>query len=212
MQVLTGPTRDSDSNAPSLDPNIFGQRDYEALTGVKEYIVATNNPWIDDGDECRGALIKDAETKVAQIVDGLSNTLMFVEKASAPDVYEGRGNLSPTGDTNQTIAALDSLGPAKLHGIDPTCNPKCKRKNDDGNVAFNATNDGEAYGFHPGILVVSSMDGATHTLSESIDVRSIWFNDYSWWRCLHVQYCWFCIRTKYRVVVFQRENRLVYGT
>ena len=128
-------------------------------------------PWIDDGDECRGALIKDAETKVAQIVDGLSNTLMFVEKASAPDVYEGRGNLSPTGDTNQTIAALDSLGPAKLHGIDPTCNPKCKRKRHDGNVAFNATNDGEAYGFHPGIIVVSSMDGATHTLSESIDVR-----------------------------------------
>ena len=33
-----------------------------------------------------------------------------------------------------------------------------------------ATNDGEAYGFHPGVLVVSSMDGATHTLSESIDV------------------------------------------
>ena len=168
---ITGPTRDSDSNAPLLDPNIFGQRDYEALTGVKEYIVATNNPWIDDGDECRGALIKDAETKVVQIVDGLSNTLMFVEKASAPDVYEGRGNLSPTGDTNQTIAALDSLGPAKLHGINPTCIPQCKRKNDDENVAFNATNDGEAYGFHPGILVVSSMDGATHTLSESIDVR-----------------------------------------
>jgi prepilin-type N-terminal cleavage/methylation domain-containing protein len=168
---VDGPTRDSDSNAPSLDPSIFGQRDYEALTGVKEYIVATNNPWIDDGAECRGALIKDAETTDAQIEDGMSNTLMFVEKASAPDVYEGRGNLTPTGDINQTIAALDSLGPAKLHGINPTCDPKCKRKNDDGNVAFNATNDGEAFGFHPGILVVSSMDGATHTLTENIDVR-----------------------------------------
>ena len=31
-------------------------------------------------------------------------------------------------------------------------------------------NDGEAYGFHPGVIVVSSMDGATHTLSETIDV------------------------------------------
>ncbi len=168
---ITGAERDSDSIAPGLVPDDFGQRDYEALTGVKEYIVATRNPWIDDGDECRGALIKDEETTVAQIVDGLSNTLMFVEKASAPDVYEGRGNLSPTGDTNQTIAALDSLGPAKLHGIDPTCDPKCKRKNNDGNVAFNATNDGEAYGFHPGIIVVVSMDGATHTLTENIDVR-----------------------------------------
>ena len=169
--TIDGESRDNDSSAPPLDPDSFGQRDYEALTGVKEYIVPdARNPWIDDGDECRGALIKDAETKVAQIVDGLSNTLMFVEKASAPDVYEGRGNLSPTGDTNQTIAALDSLGPAKLHGINPTCDPKCKRKKDDGNVAFNATNDGEAYGFHPGVLVVSSMDGAVHTLSDSIDV------------------------------------------
>ena len=41
---------------------------------------------------------------------------------------------------------------------------------DSGNVPFNATNDGEAYSFHPGICVVSSMDGATHTLSESMDV------------------------------------------
>jgi len=166
---IDGPSRDNDSAAPSLDPNIFGQRDYEALTGVKEYIVPDgSNPWIDDGDECDGGLIKDAETKVAQIVDGLSNTLMFVEKASAPDVYRGRGNLSPTGETNQTIAALDSLGPAKLHGIDPATGTK--RKRDSGNVPFNAVNDGEAYSFHPGICVVSSMDGATHTLSESMDV------------------------------------------
>ena len=34
------------------------------------------------------------------------------------------GNLSPTGETNQTIAALDSLGPAKLHGIDPATGTK----------------------------------------------------------------------------------------
>ena len=39
-----------------------------------------------------------------------------------------------------------------------------------GNVPFNVTNDGEAFGFHPGIIVVSSMDGATHTLSESMDL------------------------------------------
>ena len=35
-------------------------------------------------------------------------------------------------------------------------------------ASFNATNDGEAWSFHPGVLVVSSMDGATHVLSETI--------------------------------------------
>ena len=50
--TIDGPTRDSDSSAPPLDPDSFGQRDYEALTGVKEYIVPdARNPWIDDGDE-----------------------------------------------------------------------------------------------------------------------------------------------------------------
>ena len=177
---IDGNTRDSDSAAPLLTPGDYGQRDYEALTGVKEYILPDGqNPWIDDGDECRGGLIKNRETRVAEIVDGMSNTLMFVEKASAPDVYMGRGNLSPmSGQTNQTIAALDSLGPAKLHGIDPACpdrdtdpDNRCKRKKNAGNAPFNVTNDGEAYSFHPGIIVGCSMDGATHTLSESMDLK-----------------------------------------
>ena len=167
---IKGEDRDDDSAAPSLDPNIFGQRDYEAMTGVKHKIVATGNPWPTKderkGPRGMGGLIKDAETKVAQVTDGMSNTLMFVEKAGAPDVYKGRGNLSPNGETNQTIAALDSLGPSKLDGIDPATGEK--RDNDDGNAAFNATNDGEAYSFHPGVLVVSSMDGATHVLSEAM--------------------------------------------
>jgi prepilin-type N-terminal cleavage/methylation domain-containing protein len=168
---IDGNSRDSDSNAPSLDPNIFGQRDYEAMTGVKHKIVATGNPWPTKderkGPRGMGGLIKDAETRVAEVTDGMSNTLMFVEKAGAPDVYKGRGNLSPTGETNQTIAALDSLGPSKLDGIDPATGEK--RDNNDGNAPFNATNDGEAYSFHSGgVIVVSSMDGATHVLSESI--------------------------------------------
>lgn len=169
--AIDGPTRDdNDSIAPSLNPDDYGQRDYEALTGVDDAILPdAQNIWSEDGNECDGALPNNQETRVAQITDGLSNTLMFVEKASAPDVYRGRGNLTPVaGETNQTIAALDSLGSGKLHGIDPVTGEK--RKRNSGNVPFNATNDGEAYGFHPGIIVVSSMDGATHTLSESMDL------------------------------------------
>ena len=38
MQV-TAADRDDDSRAPALIPDNYGQRDYEAMTGVKEYIV-----------------------------------------------------------------------------------------------------------------------------------------------------------------------------
>ncbi len=175
---ISAAVRDDDSLAPDLIPDSFGQRDYEAMTGVKEYILPDNlNPWIDDGDECDGGLIKNQETRVAEITDGMSNTLMFVEKAGAPDVYRGRGKLSPVLEngvllTNQTIAALDSLGPCKLHGINGATGEKySKSAPNAAAVPFNATNDGEAYSFHSGgVMVVSSMDGATHTVSDSMDV------------------------------------------
>ncbi len=175
---ISAAVRDDDSLAPDLVPDSFGQRDYEAMTGVKEYILPNNqNPWIDDGDECDGALIKNQETRVAEITDGMSNTLMFVEKAGAPDVYRGRGKLSPVLEngvllTNQTIAALDSLGPCKLHGINGVTGEKySKSAPNAAAVPFNATNDGEAYSFHSGgVIVVSTMDGATHTLSDSMEI------------------------------------------
>ena len=102
---IDGPTRDDDDSiAPSLNPDDYGQRDYEALTGVDDKILMQTNIWpVKMGTNVDGgALVKDVETRVAQITDGLSNTLMFVEKASAPDVYKGRGNLTPTGASNQS--------------------------------------------------------------------------------------------------------------
>jgi len=166
---VDGPTRDSDSAAPSLDPDNFGYTDYEVMTGVKEYVVPDAvNPHVDDGDECDGALLKDEETTIQKITDGLSKTLCVVECASRPDEYMGRGTTSPTGNTNQCIAWADSLGPFKLHGIDPA--DGSKRKRDAGNVPFNATNNGEAFSFHPGVMSTTFMDGSTHVLQEDMDV------------------------------------------
>ena len=35
---IDGPSRDSDSAAPSLDPNVLGYTDYETFTSVKDKI------------------------------------------------------------------------------------------------------------------------------------------------------------------------------
>ena len=166
---IDGPTRDSDSAAPSLNPNIFGYTDYEVFTGVKEYIFPdATNPYINDGPECDGVLTKDEETKVAQITDGLSHSLLIVECGSRPDTYKAsNGKYSPTGDTNQCISWADSLGPFKLHGIDPNGD---KRKRDDSNIPFNGINDGEAYSFHPGLMNASFADGSVRTLQEDINL------------------------------------------
>lgn len=166
---IDGPTRDSDSAAPSLNPNNFGYTDYEVMTGTKEYVVPDAvNPHVDDGPECDSAMLKDKETKVSQITDGLSKTLCVVECSSRPDQYRGKGSTTPTGTTNQCIGWADSLGPFKLHGINPADGQK--RKRNSGNAPFNATNEGEAWSFHPQVMNTTFMDGSTHTLNDSMDV------------------------------------------
>lgn len=166
---IDGPTRDSDSAAPSLNPNIFGRTDYEVFTGVKEYIFPdATNPYINDGPECDGVLTKDEETKVAQIRDGLSHSLLIVECGSRPDTYKAsNGKNTPTGDTNQCISWADCLGPFKLHGIDPNGD---KRKRDNSNIPFNGINDGEAYSFHPGLMNAAFADGSVRILQENINL------------------------------------------
>jgi prepilin-type N-terminal cleavage/methylation domain-containing protein len=166
---IDGPTRDSDSAAPSLNPNSFGYADYECMTGTKEYVIPdADNPHVDDGDECDSAMQKDKENKVKDITDGLSKSLCVVECSSRPDQYSGKGNLTPTGSTNQCISWADSLGPFKLHGINPADGQK--RRRDWSNAPFNATNEGEAYSFHPGVMCVTMMDGSTHVLQDNMNL------------------------------------------
>lgn len=165
---IDGPTRDSDSAAPSLNPNNFGKTDYEVFTGVKDKIFPnTNNIYQNKGPVCDGVLVKDETTRIAQITDGLSHSLLIVECASRPDTYKAsNGKNTPTGATNQCLGWADSLGPFKLHGID-TNGDKC---NNCGVMPFNGINDGEAYSFHPGTMNAVFADGSTRNISENIDL------------------------------------------
>ena len=167
---VDGPSRDSDSAAPSLDPNVLGYTDYEVFTGVKDKIFpAGSDPYVSKtGDD--GCLIKDQVTKEQYIIDGFSNTLMIIECGSRPDIYKANinGGRTPTGDTNQCLGWADSLGPFKLHGVDAN-GDKCK--NCAGNVPFNVVNDGEAFSFHPGVMNCVYADGSTRTINDNVDLR-----------------------------------------
>jgi len=166
---IDGPTRDSDSNAPSLDPNIFGKSDYEVFTGVKDKIFpAGSDPYSAKGPECESAIIKNKVTTIASIRDGMSKSLLVVECAGRPDEYIAKGSTNPTGNTNQCLGWADSLGPFKLDGMDSNGN-KCK--NCANNVPFNVSNNGEAWSFHYGLLNTVFADGSTRNLSESIDLK-----------------------------------------
>jgi prepilin-type N-terminal cleavage/methylation domain-containing protein len=167
---IDGPTRDEDSAAPSLSPNILGYTDYEVFTGVKDKIFPVLEDIYKNKDRNDGALIKDKVTREQEIADGFSNTLMIVECASRPDVYKASVNRggTPTGDTNQCIGWADSLGPFKLHGVDAN-GDKCK--NCPGNVPFNVVNDGEAFSMHPGVMNSCWVDGSVRSINDSVDLK-----------------------------------------
>lgn len=165
---IDGPTRDSDSAAPSLDPDTLGYADYEVFTGVKDKIFPSNDPYTTKGPHTMGCLVKDAVTTEQQIQDGFSNTLMIAECGSRPDTYKASNGKAATGDTNQCIGWADSLGPFKLHGVDSN-GDKCK--NCAGNVPFGVINDGEAYSFHPGSMNTCFADGSVRNINNSIDLR-----------------------------------------
>jgi prepilin-type N-terminal cleavage/methylation domain-containing protein len=168
---IDGPTRDSDSAAPSLSPNVLGYTDYETFTGVKDKIFpAGSDPYASKGPGNDGCMIKDQVTREQSIRDGFSNTIMVVECGSRPDTYKADTNRgrTPTGATNQCIGWADSLGPFKLHGVDAN-GDKCKNCNN--NVPFNVINDGEAFSFHPGVMNTVYADGSTRTINENVDLR-----------------------------------------
>ena len=168
--AIDGPSRDTDSAAPSILPSTLGTTDYAVFTGVKDKIFPVGeDPYTVKGPGTMGCLIKDAVTREQYMTDGFSNTLMIVECGSRPDVYRSAMPSSPTGETNQCIGWADSLGPFKLHGVDVN-GDKCKNCED--NVPFNVINDGEAYSFHNSVMNCVYADGSTRTINDNVDLRA----------------------------------------
>jgi prepilin-type N-terminal cleavage/methylation domain-containing protein/prepilin-type processing-associated H-X9-DG protein len=103
----------------------------------------------------------DRVTKLFQVKDGLSNTLLLVECAGRPNIYWGRT------DSGTTISGVPGAGWAQdnttgFQGFDPvthSVNARCM---------INCTNNLGAYSFHPGGVNVAMGDASVRFLSDQI--------------------------------------------
>jgi prepilin-type N-terminal cleavage/methylation domain-containing protein len=149
----------------------LGFTDYETMTGVKSAVVGiTPEPYA--GAAGDGFLVKDDITRIRQISDGLSKTLLVVESAGRPLTYRNRAlQTNPLGPIKYEQGAgwSDSLGPFKLDSIRPD---GTKGAAAGSGVPFNATNEGEAYSFHDGGMVAVFGDTSTRFLAEDVDLRT----------------------------------------
>jgi prepilin-type processing-associated H-X9-DG protein len=113
----------------------------------------------------RGVLAPNEMTRIPQITDGTSNTLMLTEDAGRPRLWQA----GKAGD-DQTVIG----GPwqAYNNGIilqgstpDGTARP--------GSWAINCTNDREVYSFHSGGANAVFADGSVHFLPASMSIQTL---------------------------------------
>jgi prepilin-type N-terminal cleavage/methylation domain-containing protein len=172
---------DSDSARPALaairrNP---GVGDYETMTGLKENLLSPNPYPVKNADNTTGLLDKDRVTRLRQVVDGLSKTLLVVECAGRPlefrggkiEMAAGGARSGPTPKINQCVGWADSLGPFKLDPMLPS-GVKTPVAAPNAGVPMNATNDGECYSFHVGGMAAVFGDTSTRFIAENIDLRT----------------------------------------
>jgi prepilin-type N-terminal cleavage/methylation domain-containing protein len=153
--------------------------DYAASEGVAAW--ATNvNP---TGALQPGILQANQQVRIADVKDGLSNTILILESAGRPQIWQR--NLAVGSAPSQKVNGGGWARPAS-DVIFQTSSPDGRTF--PGSCAVNCTNgfdypvynmspfgtngSGEPYSFHPGVINVLLGDGSTRTIGESIAVTT----------------------------------------
>ena len=168
----------STPNATRLDANpiaaqgvsFSGPRacaDYAPLEGIGSLLTGTG--LIDKQSEGSPSVLQVnfRQCRIADVTDGTSSTLVIGEDAGRP-VWYIRGQIAPSTLIPPGAGWADDEQDFFLHGAqgDLLATPP-------GPCAVNCHNDGELYGFHPGVASTLFADGHVKPLSGSTDIRVV---------------------------------------
>lgn len=135
---------------------------------------------LDDPRNC--GVLKREPVRLAEITDGLSNTVLLVECAGRPRLYQN-GEEIPDGASPKTWSGSSSVTrPFPTGGVWASHNKGflVDGAQDDGNTAIrpgtcpiNCSNDNEVYSFHPTGSLILLTDGSVRFLSETIPIEQL---------------------------------------
>jgi prepilin-type N-terminal cleavage/methylation domain-containing protein/prepilin-type processing-associated H-X9-DG protein len=112
----------------------------------------------------RGVLVPNQMTKVAQIRDGMSNTIMLAEDAGRPQLWRAGSQILGQPDVlGGPWEAFFSGFAVRGSDIDGVSSP--------GSCSINCTNNREVYSFHPGGANAVYADGSVHFLQKSMSIQ-----------------------------------------
>lgn len=164
------------------DTPIWGYSDYGSINAVRNAaFVASGLPSL-GVREVNGALGRGPDgVRVAQITDGLSNTICIGEIAGRPNLYiSGRRGTNPrSGLAFGTRFTADGWGWADINGgfsVDGANNVGAQNNTNSsgattivGNCLVNCTNDSEVYAFHTGGAQFVFCDGSVQFVSATVN-------------------------------------------
>jgi prepilin-type processing-associated H-X9-DG protein len=167
LKVLQCPSAEPDRRVTAVeDPANYSYggwaacADYGGIRDIDTRLVQLG--LVDRADNYQGVLTRGYLTRLADITDGASQTLLVTEHAGRPTLWRaGR----PVPGTYAIVAAW--VGSTLTLGQGSTPDGTTKP----GPCAINCTNDREVYSFHPGGANAVFADGSVHFLKAGIDIR-----------------------------------------
>jgi prepilin-type N-terminal cleavage/methylation domain-containing protein len=175
------------SGGTRTDTPIWGYNDYGSINAVRNaFIVMAGMPSINTRDAMGAMGRGPGGTRIRDITDGTSNTMLIAEDAGRPRQYIGRspgknprvGNIAfGTDFTADGWSWADinngfSVDGANTAGLQ---NDTSSSGNTTivGQCTMNCTNDSEMYSFHTGGVQTVLADGSVRFLSENMSARTL---------------------------------------
>lgn len=126
----------------------LGVTDYEAIMGVQPTSINPHLPSpIYNGTNRFSVMSRNSSTRMTDVGDGATSTIMVVECGARPLVYRNR-SAQPALNNDQGIGWADSEGPFSFDGAAANGSAEGCGPGGGCNVAMNAKNDNEPYSFH----------------------------------------------------------------
>ncbi len=178
-QCPSAPMRSTTSAvAKSPRPALTGTQplawtDYEAIMGVQPTagsaigLIGGATPLYNAGNRF-SVMHRNSTTRMTDVSDGTSSTILVVEAAGRPVIYQNRTVV--TGGNDQGICWADSEGPFSLDGSDANgANEGCATCT----LPINKRNNNEPYSFHAGGAMMLFTDGHIQFVAETASLTTM---------------------------------------